>query len=104
MIYLVIAHTGEYSDHTTWPVRGFSTEAAAAAFAEKGNAWAKELGGTYWGTECKIRYEDNEVLENPFDSSLLSGRPDYTGFEYSVVGPIPFDNEDQSPNSTFSWP
>lgn len=81
-IYIVIGSTGEYSDHTEWPVGWCSTIEKANALVAKLDAEAKAF--REWDNACdshdhwKLREERMRSMSDPSFSC------DYTGTTYSV--------------------
>jgi hypothetical protein len=79
-MYLVCGETGEYSDHSDWPVEVFATEAQALAKAAELNAWCKANGVD---GKCLGRWEQVQALQATApDKSFFC---DYTGTSYFVV-------------------
>jgi hypothetical protein len=75
VVWVVEGATGEYSDHTEWPVRAFTDEQAANVFCERVSARARELQQQY-----KSRYNIPEGA-NELDPDMYI---DYTGVNYRV--------------------
>ena len=76
-VYLVEGNCGEYSDHASWIVKGFSTREAAENLRDRLIEWTKENGvaedtctnHNYWNLKC------------PLDPNFQSS---YTGTTYIV--------------------
>lgn len=99
-IYVVMGHTGEYSDRREWPVCGYKTKEMAEEHAFQATKRAKEIFDLIESPENKNRpYEegtgkgrlgfydlanDETVPEtyNKYDSNMSM---DYTGTDYYVI-------------------
>lgn len=76
-IYLVEGHCGEYSDHTSWIVKGFSTKEAAESLRDKLIEWTRQNGVA----DDDKRTYDYRTLKCPLDPQFQSS---YTGTTYLV--------------------
>lgn len=88
-IYIVEGSTGEYSDHTEWPVRAYRTEAAAKEMVELCSAEYRRIA-----IEMKrlgLDYYDNlpESCIHKYDDRM---RMDYNGVNYQCY---PVELEDK---------
>lgn len=89
-VYIVFGQTGEYSNHSDWPVRGFLVRELAERF---------EFGCAKWAYEHSERIDEHEECDDCY-SEKSNGRKcpdteksphdpkyrrDYTGTDYFVV-------------------
>jgi hypothetical protein len=73
-IYVVEGSTGEYSDHSEWLVKAFTSEDAAKDFVVKADAIARELQSS------RQSHLDYWKEKHPMDDKYMS---DYTGTHYT---------------------
>lgn len=80
-IYLVIGSTGEYSGHTEWNVKAFTSKEKAWSFLESLEATIKSAA-----PDCPEFYETNQ--RNALEKALIDLDPkvqvDYTGITYEI--------------------
>jgi len=107
-VFIVFGQTGEYSDHSTWPVRGFLDKARAEAFEFDLTKAAKAFHDENQARRKAFRHEcrDNAASElsgpgadrfykelaawrAPVEAELKKRDPDfsydYTGTDYYTV-------------------
>lgn len=89
IMYAVIGHTGEYSDHTQWLVCVYPEEEQAKQHAELANVAVKELQRELNAIEDRDLTWDEEqqarqklLREFPYDANVAV---DYTGSRYEVL-------------------
>jgi len=71
-VYVVIGTTGEYSDHTEWPVISYLDKREARKHVENATRRAKQI-------EMREDYGHPDRLQNQYDPDM---RMDYTGTTY----------------------
>lgn len=76
-VFIVFGQTGEYSDRTDWPVRGFMTREKAEAFEFEATKWAKGFTDSR-GKFYAVRDEEKPAHDPGF-------RHDYTGTDYYTI-------------------
>ena len=75
-LYLVIGHTGEYSDRQQWVVCAYLDENKAKHHAEKAGEYARiEF------EKLESKYRGDLIPENPWDAKMMI---DYTGTSYKL--------------------
>ena len=82
LIWVVQGNTGEYSDHSEWPVVAFSREEDAQAATAWLNEKAREFGfkdRSTWDTDWNTRKRLEDKMRE-FDPDFKS---DYTGTDYT---------------------
>lgn len=78
-VYVVFGQTGEYSDHSSWPVRGFLTREKAEDF---------DFMATKWARGWMERHENNRYRQEARDDRPAHDpgfRSDYTGTDYYTI-------------------
>lgn len=84
--YVVLGHTGEYSDYYTWMVASYTDRYRALQHRDLANDWTKQFGGKHWGgswahdAEEEYRKRRSEK-GGPYDPDL---HMDYTGSWYTI--------------------
>lgn len=84
MIYIVMGETGEYLDHTDWPVLAFHNEEDAQAFVTKLDEWLR-VNRLHMETEnyhISMDYAQLNAIKHPLDPDM---RVDYTGTRYYAM-------------------
>lgn len=92
IVHIVIGQTGEYSDHTDWPVRGFLSLEKAETFAfactKAAKAWKKANDARKAAPDYDWSGE-NYAAESEAMKSAVPGDPsfrcDYTGTDYYTI-------------------
>jgi hypothetical protein len=74
MIYVVMGHTGEHSDHEFWLAKAFRYRASADRFAAELNRWCAE--------HKSMHYRGIREQHCPLDPQF---RSQYTGTDYEVI-------------------
>ena len=91
MIFVVMAHTGEYSDHCEWPLIAVRDEARAQAIVSELDEAARVAGLTERSAGGMGDWQARESAMMPFKAAHYPSaewrHPDYTGyaFDYFAV-------------------
>jgi hypothetical protein len=88
-VFIVFGQTGEYSDRTDWPVKGFLSRERAEAFEMDATKWAKKYKADLADVQCdecygcgRHNFGCRQEPKPPHDPGF---RCDYTGTDYYTI-------------------